>query len=257
MCYRPKHDFLSDGTAVPVWPPADTLSSIAQDDTILVTSATCAYADLLTNWLKHVWDLQIKCFFVAAADQSTANFIDEWMPQHSSEIPDKFVNQVRVLWQDGLEVCIYAQKSCVCFTLRCVSVSLCVGGPRGAAGEAERRRVCLQVKKFAQKETPEYTRVVQSKPEVLRAILAQGYNVAWSDADVAWVRNPFTLFDKAPDLVLAWADNSEVTAGGVMQPGEFPGSMRTLQLDLHKASATRHICNGRICSMSRSFNSVI
>lgn len=88
--------------------------------------------------------------------------------------------------------------------------------------------VCLQVKKFAQKETPEYTKVVQSKPEVLRAILAQGYNVAWSDADIAWIRNPFTLFSKEPDLVLAWADNSKITPGSVMQPGEFPGMLLPL-----------------------------
>ena len=81
----------------------------------------------------------------------------------------------------------------------------------------------MQVKKFAQAGTAEYTRVVQSRPRILHAILTQGYKAAWSDADIVWLRNPFTMFDKTPDLVLAWADNSVVSPPGIFKPGQFPG----------------------------------
>lgn len=94
-CRRPTEDYLTDGTAVPLWPPPEILNEIAQDDTIFVTSATCAYADLLTNWIKHVWDLQIKCFFVAAADEPTAKFLSNWVPEHVDRIPVALVNTVR------------------------------------------------------------------------------------------------------------------------------------------------------------------
>lgn len=119
---RPKHDFLPDGSAVPVWPPAELLSSIAQDDTILVTSASCAYADLLTNWLKHIWDMQIKCFFVAAADEATAEFLADWMPKHSSQIPAKLVNQVSWRLKAAISWC-----SVSCFQVRIFSRFLAAG----------------------------------------------------------------------------------------------------------------------------------
>jgi hypothetical protein len=79
------------------------------------------------------------------------------------------------------------------------------------------------VNKFAEKSTSEYTKVVHSRPLILRQILEQGYNAAWSDADVAWLRNPFAMFDKSPDLVLAWADNSPVSPGDVFEPDKFAG----------------------------------
>lgn len=65
--------------------------------------------------------------------------------------------------------------------------------------------------------------MVHSQPLVLWQILEQGYNVAWSDADVAWLRNPFAMFDMSPDLVLAWANNSQVSPGAMFEPGKFSG----------------------------------
>ena len=60
---------------------------------------------------------------------------------------------------------------------------------------------------------------------MLKKVLEQGYNTAWSDSDVAWLENPFTMFDKAADLVLAWADNSEISQAVVYQHGEFAGRL--------------------------------
>ena len=77
-----------------MWPPPERLAKIAQDDTILVTSATCAYADLAINWIKHVFELQIGCFFVAAADEPTATFLEEWLPDHVAQMPDRLVAPV-------------------------------------------------------------------------------------------------------------------------------------------------------------------
>jgi len=79
---------------VPLWPPPARLAKIAQDNTIFVTSATCAYADLAVNWIKHVWDLQIGCFFVAAADEPTATFLEKWLPDHASQMPPRINHQV-------------------------------------------------------------------------------------------------------------------------------------------------------------------
>lgn len=61
------------------------------------------------------------------------------------------------------------------------------------------------------------------KPRLIGTMLSQGFRAAWSDADVVWLRNPFTMFDKSADLVLAWADNSHVTGGVILPPGTFPG----------------------------------
>ena len=38
-------------------------------------------------------------------------------------------------------------------------------------------------------------------PRYIKALLDQGYNVAWSDADVAWFSNVFTRFSKANEFV--------------------------------------------------------
>ena len=60
----------------------------------------------------------------------------------------------------------------------------------------------------------------------MRHILDQGYNVAWSDADAYWLRNPFTLFDRSPDLVVAWSNASELLEGGTYPAGELLGKLR-------------------------------
>ena len=78
---------------------------------------------------------------------------------------------------------------------------------------------------FATRNTSEYTKVVATKPKVMRHILDQGYNVAWSDADAYWLRNPFTLFDRSPDLVVAWSNASELLEGGAYPAGELLGKL--------------------------------
>ncbi len=60
---------------------------------------------------------------------------------------------------------------------------------------------------------------------VLKKVLEQGYNAAWSDSDIAWLENPFMMFDKAADLVLTWADNSEISEAVVYKQGEFAGKL--------------------------------
>lgn len=84
---------------------------------------------------------------------------------------------------------------------------------------------------FAERSTAAYTQVVVSRPLVLQKVLEQGYNAAWSDSDIAWLENPFTMFDKAADLVLTWADNSEISEALVFQHGKFAGKL--LQLNEH------------------------
>ena len=81
--------------------------------------------------------------------------------------------------------------------------------------------IAVQVKKFASKGTAEYTQISATKPKILRSILDQGYNAAWSDADVYWLKNPFALFDRSPDLVIAWSNASELLEGGVYPAGEL------------------------------------
>lgn len=89
-CCRPTEDFLADGSVVPMWPAPAELEKVAEDDTVLLTAATCGYGDLLTNWIKHVWDLQIRCFYVAAADNATAEFLGSWLPGHAAQVPQRF-----------------------------------------------------------------------------------------------------------------------------------------------------------------------
>ena len=91
---RATEEYLADGTAVPVWPPPDVLKELAVDETVLVTAATCSYADLATNWIKHVWDLQIGCFLVAAADEPMSEFLGGWIPDHSAKMPADMVSKV-------------------------------------------------------------------------------------------------------------------------------------------------------------------
>ena len=83
----------------------------------------------------------------------------------------------------------------------------------------------MQVSQFAERNTAAYTKLVASRPLILKKVLEQGYNTAWSDADVAWLENPFTMFDKAADLVLAWADNSEISEAAIYKHGEFAGNL--------------------------------
>ena len=87
-------DYLEDGTVVQLWPPPDKLAEIAQDNTIFITTSTCSYSDLATNWVKHVWGLGIGCFFVAAADKPTANFFENWVPNHASQMPVQMAAKV-------------------------------------------------------------------------------------------------------------------------------------------------------------------
>ena len=83
----------------------------------------------------------------------------------------------------------------------------------------------VQASQFEEKGTAGYTKVVVSKPLVLKKVLEQGYNAAWSDADIAWMRNPFTLFDKSADVIVAAADNSQVSEGGLYKGGKFAGKI--------------------------------
>ncbi len=91
---RPEEDYLEDGTVVKMWPPPGHLAEIAQDNTIYLTSSTCGYADLTTNWVKHVHGLNIGCFYIVAADQPTAGFFEDWLPTHASQMPAEMSNKV-------------------------------------------------------------------------------------------------------------------------------------------------------------------
>lgn len=105
----------------------------------------------------------------------------------------------------------------------------------------------LQVSQFAEKSTAAYTKVVISRPLVLRKIMEQGYNVAWSDADIAWIRNPFTMLDKSEDVVLTEADNSQITQGAYYQHGEFAGSLAHHWPSLLALTCTQN--QSSICAM--------
>ena len=56
-------------------------------------------------------------------------------------------------------------------------------------------------------------------PGILAAILAQGFNVAWSEADVVWLANPFERFFKSHELVGAYEDDGMPETGAVSRPG--------------------------------------
>lgn len=104
---------MNDGTAVKLWPPPDHLAEIAQDNTIFVTSTSCAYADLATNWIKHVHNLNINCFYVAAADRPTAGFLEDWLPSHTSQTPQEILNKVRGSGLDKLVQDNNKRKDCI------------------------------------------------------------------------------------------------------------------------------------------------
>lgn len=110
-----------------------------------------------------------------------------------------------------------------------------------------------QVSQFVEEGTAAHTKLVISQPVILKKVLEQGYNAAWSDADVAWTRNPFIMFDKTPDVVLAWADNSNVSAGEIFQHGEFSGILHHWHFKsplwcLFLSSRERCISSIQICS---------
>ena len=94
---RPEEDYLEDGTVVKMWPPPGHLAEIAQDNTIFLTTSTCAYADLTTNWVKHVHGLNIGCFYIVAQDQPTAGFFQDWLPAHASQAPAEISSKVNLL----------------------------------------------------------------------------------------------------------------------------------------------------------------
>ena len=57
-------------------------------------------------------------------------------------------------------------------------------------------------------------------PQIISAILEQGYNVAWSEADVVWLANPFERFFKWHDLVGVYDSAGMPEIGGLSPPGE-------------------------------------
>ena len=64
--------------------------------------------------------------------------------------------------------------------------------------------------------------VEELHPHYLRAILDQGYNVAWSDADVGWMSNAFTRFYKAHELVAVLEGDGPPELGALSPAGELP-----------------------------------
>ena len=63
------------------------------------------------------------------------------------------------------------------------------------------------------------SQVAAQIPQVISAVLDQGYNVAWSEADVVWLANPFERFFKWHDLVGAYDSAGMPETGGVSPAG--------------------------------------
>lgn len=61
--------------------------------------------------------------------------------------------------------------------------------------------------------------VVGLQVRYVRAILDQGYNVAWSDADVAWYSNAFTRFYKRHELVAVLEADGAPELGALSSAG--------------------------------------
>ena len=71
-------------------------------------------------------------------------------------------------------------------------------------------------------------------PSITNAILAQGYNVAWSEADVAWLVNPFERFFKSHELVGVYESEGMPETGGISRPGALRrphGAQRLTNID--------------------------
>ena len=80
-------------------------------------------------------------------------------------------------------------------------------------------------------ESPCGEQVTSQIPQVISAVLEQGYNVAWSEADVAWLVNPFERFFKWHDLVGVYDAGGMPETGGLSPPGQ-PSAVHLLVLCL-------------------------
>lgn len=67
-----------------------------------------------------------------------------------------------------------------------------------------------------------HAQVTAQVPGIIRAILGQGYNVAWSEVDVVWLGNPFERFFKSHELVAVYESEGMPETGGVSPPGICP-----------------------------------
>ena len=64
--------------------------------------------------------------------------------------------------------------------------------------------------------------MIRPHPKYLRAILDQGFFVAWSDADVAWLGNVFSRFYKRHELVVVFQAEGPPELGALSPPGSVP-----------------------------------
>ena len=71
----------------------------------------------------------------------------------------------------------------------------------------------------------ECVQVTAQIPGIIGAILAQGYNVAWSEADVVWRTNPFEHFFKSHELVAVYESQGMPETGGISRPGARTDSL--------------------------------